>query len=55
MQETLERDLEDEREVSIWNTKVEEQVDTEAIKIGNVVEREQDLFLLQEKVQILKI
>jgi hypothetical protein len=55
MQETLKRDLEAEKEVFIWNTKVEAQVEVEITKVGDVTKREKDLILLQEKVHILKL
>ena len=54
MQETLKSALKDEKEVSIWKTKAEVQVETKEIKVGNVVEREKDLIFLQEKYKFLK-
>lgn len=55
MQETLKRDLEAKKEASVWTTKAEAKVEVETSKVGDIAEREQDLILLQEKVQILKM
>lgn len=55
MQETLKRALEDENEASIWKIKEKEQVKVETTKVGDIIEKEQDLILLQEKVKILKM